>query len=96
MDEMNLFNQDIKGSTFAEICNSLKCNGNEAGWPDKFGKAVREYINEKNINKIRTLSLFSGAGGLDIGFSDVGFDIVESVEIESKFCETLELNTGIV
>lgn len=95
MDEMNLFNQDIKGSTFAEICNSLKCNGNEAGWPDKFGKAVREYINEKNINKIRTLSLFSGAGGLDIGFSDVGFDIVESVEIESKFCETLELNTGI-
>jgi DNA (cytosine-5)-methyltransferase 1 len=40
------------------------------------------------------LSLFSGAGGLDIGFSDAGFDIVESVEIEEKFCETLEMNSG--
>ena len=40
----------------------------------------------------RTLSLFSGAGGLDLGFSNVGFDIVGCVEIESVFCETLERN----
>lgn len=51
-------------------------------------------VKENNIPPIRTLSLFSGAGGLDIGFSDVGFDIVDSVEIERKFCYTLELNTG--
>ena len=38
--------------------------------------------------------MFSGAGGLDIGFHDVGFDIIESVEIEEKFCQTLELNSG--
>ena len=37
--------------------------------------------------------MFSGAGGLDIGFSDVGFNIVGSVEIDKKFCDTLLLNT---
>ncbi len=41
-----------------------------------------------------TLSLFSGAGGLDIGFLKAGFDIVGCVEIEEAFCKTLEANKG--
>lgn len=41
-----------------------------------------------------TLSLFSGAGGLDIGFHRVGFRIVGCVEVEKDFCQTLELNLG--
>lgn len=41
-----------------------------------------------------TLSLFSGAGGLDIGFHKVGFRIVACVEMESAFCETLTRNLG--
>lgn len=48
----------------------------------------------KDEKPITTLSLFSGAGGLDIGFHDVGFDVIECVEIERKFCDTLERNTG--
>ncbi|MES2986609.1 MAG: DNA cytosine methyltransferase [Pseudomonadota bacterium] len=43
---------------------------------------------------IRTLSLFSGAGGLDIGFHKAGFDILASVEIESKYAKTLSANAG--
>ena len=32
--------------------------------------------NKQTINhKLKTLSLFSGAGGLDIGFHNAGFDI---------------------
>lgn len=42
--------------------------------------------------KIPTLSLFSGAGGLDIGFALAGFDIKACVEIEGKYCDTLEAN----
>lgn len=42
--------------------------------------------------KIKTLSLFSGAGGLDIGFHNAGFDIVGCVEIERQYCETLTAN----
>lgn len=42
--------------------------------------------------KIKTLSLFSGAGGLDIGFHNAGFDIIGCVEIERQYCETLAAN----
>ncbi|MBA2377891.1 MAG: DNA (cytosine-5-)-methyltransferase [Actinomycetota bacterium] len=40
------------------------------------------------------LSLFSGAGGLDIGFHRAGFEISACVENESAFCETLRMNRG--
>lgn len=44
------------------------------------------------MNKINTLSLFSGAGGLDIGFHQAGFNLVACVEIESNYCKTLIRN----
>lgn len=44
--------------------------------------------------KIRTLSLFSGAGGLDIGFHAAGFEVVGAVEIEPAYAATLSANSG--
>jgi DNA (cytosine-5)-methyltransferase 1 len=43
---------------------------------------------------VKTLSLFSGAGGLDIGFHRAGFDIVACVEIENKYAASLRSNVG--
>lgn len=80
--------------TIRDICASLNCEYGAPGWPDKLGEALFKYLKTNNIPQIRTLSLFSGAGGLDIGFHDLGFEIVESVEIEQKFCNTLILNSG--
>lgn len=77
-----------------EICHSVGCTHGTPGWPDDFGKGLRKFFDRNPSCRVRTLSLFSGAGGLDIGFSDAGFDIVDSVEIEKKFCATLELNSG--
>ncbi len=45
-------------------------------------------------NQPITLSLFSGAGGLDIGFHLAGFHIVACVEKEPVFCDTLRSNVG--
>ena len=84
-----------KSQSFSTICDLLGCENNVPAWPDRFGDALRNFLCDNNQTPIRTLSLFSGAGGLDIGFSDAGFEIVSSVEIEEKFCETLELNTGL-
>jgi len=70
----------------------MGCDISISAWPDRFGKLLPKQL--EGYKKITTLSLFSGAGGLDIGFHDVGFDIVECVEIERKFCDTLERNTG--
>lgn len=38
------------------------------------------------------ISLFSGAGGMDIGFSQAGFRVLACVEIDSACCQTLEVN----
>ena len=42
--------------------------------------------------KIKVLSLFTGGGGLDIGFHQAGFEAFACVEITPAFCETLQLN----
>lgn len=43
-------------------------------------------------NSIKTLSLFTGAGGLDIGFHQAGFDVIGCVELEEKYCKSLIKN----
>lgn len=46
------------------------------------------------MKPIRVASFFAGAGGLDLGFKQAGFDIVYASDIESDCCETLKLNRG--
>lgn len=38
------------------------------------------------------ISFFAGAGGLDIGIHEAGFDVKLSVELEKKYCITLKQN----
>ncbi len=38
------------------------------------------------------LSLFSGAGGMDIGIEHAGFDILAAVEMDHHCCDTLRHN----
>ena len=64
-----------------------------SGWPDEFGKKIGEFIKPNLPYPPKTLSLFSGAGGLDIAFHDLGFDVFEMVEIEEKFVRTLIRNS---
>jgi DNA (cytosine-5)-methyltransferase 1 len=79
----------------AAFSTQLKDLGVEdgAGWTDQFGQALREALKESE--SIRTLSLFAGGGGLDLGFHDAGFQIVEAVELEQKYAATLERNAKV-
>ncbi|MET3953103.1 DNA cytosine methyltransferase [Arthrobacter sp. UYEF36] len=47
---------------------------------------------DQGSKPIKTLSLFSGAGGLDIGFHQAGFEVVAAVEIEPQYALTLDRN----
>ena len=47
-----------------------------------------------NVDNPKVLSLFSGAGGLDIGFHQAGFSIVACTDFDIESCQTLELNRG--
>lgn len=81
-----------KKCKFSSLAEQTGCDMTKSGWPDVFGRNFRDMFVE--APPINTLSLFSGAGGLDIGFHDAGFNIVERIEIDPVFCETLRANTG--
>jgi DNA (cytosine-5)-methyltransferase 1 len=42
--------------------------------------------------KPKVISLFSGAGGMDIGFENAGFEIAVAVEFDTSCCDTLRTN----
>ena len=41
---------------------------------------------------MKAISLFSGAGGMDIGFEQAGFEVVVAVEQDPSCCDTLRRN----
>ena len=45
-----------------------------------------------NTNSQKAISLFSGAGGLDIEFEQAGFQIAACVEVDPSCCDTLHAN----
>jgi DNA (cytosine-5)-methyltransferase 1 len=45
------------------------------------------------IRPLRALSLFSGAGGMDIGVRKAGFDILAEIELDQYCCQTLRAAT---
>lgn len=45
-----------------------------------------------HMNKRTLVSIFTGAGGLDIGFEQSGFSTLSALEVHPKYCETLARN----
>jgi DNA (cytosine-5)-methyltransferase 1 len=90
-------NQDLpsaaaEGDWFGSLLSSLGV-GDGPAWPDRFGESLRAWAAALPL-PVRTLSLFSGLGGLDIAFHDSGFEVLELVEIEERFAATLKRNSG--
>lgn len=92
LDMFHAFKQ-AKSMWFEDALDALEIS-EISGWPDRFGDALLKWNASNPVKDIRTLSLFSGGGGLDIGFHDAGFNIVESNEIVPAFAATLEKNTA--
>ncbi|MBD2724757.1 DNA cytosine methyltransferase [Nostoc sp. FACHB-892] len=93
-------------SLFSDVSSSEPTNTNwfqniltilavrqEPAWTDNFGKSLRQWLIQQGHTPIKTLSLFSGGGGLDIGFHDAGFEIIQMVELEAKYVQTLKINS---
>lgn len=85
--------QDHKSDVVSEVLDSSEIPEERHPFPDSFGDSIRQWCMASSRKKIRTLSLFSGAGGLDIGFKDAGFELVTHVEIDGRFGATLDANS---
>ena len=46
------------------------------------------------MKRIRAISLFSGAGGMDLGFRRAGVDIIWANDFNAAACETYKENLG--
>ncbi|XGB39622.1 MAG: DNA (cytosine-5-)-methyltransferase [Cyanobacteria bacterium LVE1205-1] len=84
--------EPVNPQWFQQILSILNVR-QEAAWTDNFGKSLRQKLRQQGITPVKTLSLFSGGGGLDIAFHDAGFEIIEMVELEAKYVQTLQKNS---
>ena len=80
-------------SSFAVFCDAVGVQDGE-NWADRFGVSLRRWAVDAITTPVRTLSLFSGVGGLDIAFHDAGFSVSHAVEIDERFVTTLRANVG--
>lgn len=53
---------------------------------------ILEKVNSLKSKTRKALSLFSGAGGMDIGIRDAGFNILAEIEFDEHCCATLKAN----
>ena len=51
-------------------------------------------LEQETQEQIRVISLFSGCGGMDLGFDKAGFNIKWANDIDQKACETYAKNIG--
>jgi DNA (cytosine-5)-methyltransferase 1 len=90
MEELNLF--DFCSSDYFNSIIDYFSLDESVPYLDAFGKKLRDWA-KNNIPDINVVSIFSGAGGLDIGFRDAGFKIGSHLELEPDFCKTLQMNS---
>jgi DNA (cytosine-5)-methyltransferase 1 len=90
VEELTLFDISAK-DYFDSILNFFSIDEKKQ-YLDEFGEKIHHWA-QNNIPQINVVSIFSGAGGLDIGFRDAGFNIISHLELEEDFCKTLEMNS---
>lgn len=87
----SLFDDQPDNPTFVDLCATAGIR-ERSNWADRFGAFIRSESESLRLPEIATLSLFTGAGGLDIGFHDAGFHVVQMVELDARFGQTLFAN----
>lgn len=75
-----------------KICSVLECE------VDNIVELVKdeseEYIVENDPNKLKVVSLFSGAGGMDLGFINAGFEVIWANDLLEDAVNSYRKNIG--
>lgn len=76
----------------AKICAVLKCS--TADIFDMVYAPTERSVTKRPSNKYGVVSMFSGAGGMDLGFINAGFDVVWANDFMSEAVESYTQNIG--
>ena len=82
----------VSTNVLDKICKTLQCNVDDVFDMEKDDAEIFEKVNPHN--KYTVVSLFSGAGGMDLGFKQAGFEIVWANDIIPEAIETYRNNIG--
>lgn len=91
-------NQNVRMDVLDRICGALNCNVDDimeyVGQMSLFENEEHDELNNELKMSLNTISLFSGAGGLDIGLIKSGFNIVFANDILKPAIENYKHNVG--
>lgn len=82
----------VSSDVLVKICNSLQCDIGDI--VELVKDENEEFVVENDPNKLKVVSLFSGAGGMDIGFRNAGFEIIWANDIFEDAVNSYRKNIG--
>jgi len=82
----------VSPDVLEKICDALQCSISDI--MDMVKDENEVFESKSNAGNFKVISLFSGAGGMDLGFIQAGFDIVWANDIIPEAIETYRNNIG--
>ncbi len=82
----------VSSDVLVKICTVLKCNISDV--VELIKDENEEYIIQNNPDKPKVVSLFSGAGGMDLGFINAGFEIIWANDFFEDAVNSYRKNIG--
>lgn len=82
----------LSDEVIKKICKVLDCDANDI--VELVKDENEEYKVEIDPNKLKVISLFSGAGGMDLGFINAGFQIIWANDFFEEAVKSYRKNIG--
>ena len=82
----------VSSDVLVKICNTLRCDISDI--VELVKDENEEYVVQNNPDKLKVVSLFSGAGGMDLGFLNAGFEIIWANDFFEDAVNSYRKNIG--
>ena len=82
----------VSEDVLEKICKTLECEVKDI--LDLIKDEDEEYVVQNDPNKLKVVSLFSGAGGMDLGFINAGFEIIWANDFFEEAVNSYRKNIG--
>jgi len=82
----------VSSDVLVKICNVLNCDISDIF--ELVRDENEEYVIQNDPDKLKVVSLFSGAGGMDMGFVNAGFEIIWANDFFEEAVDSYRKNIG--